>query len=63
MTMLKKWKRMRNIIPQKRYEYMAALRNQALRPLLNGQVKFANPDLPVKIIFLNDIWFTTDQII
>lgn len=54
---------LKRIVATKRYSRMAALRNIAMRPLYTGQVQFQNSALPTQIIFLNDIYFTAEQIL
>jgi Cryptococcal mannosyltransferase 1 len=46
--------------PYFRYQKMAAIRNAAIEPLYS--LKFNNT-LPVKVIFLNDIYFRSDDIL
>jgi hypothetical protein len=54
---------LKRIVARKRYPRMAALRNLAMRPLYEGKVTFKNTNLPTKVLFINDIYFTAEQVI
>ena len=54
---------LKRIVARKRYPRMAALRNLAMRPLYEGKVTFRNAELPTKVLFINDIYFTAEQVV
>ena len=54
---------LKRIIGRKRYLRMAALRNLAMRPLYASSVQFLNPELPTKVVFINDVYFTAEQVL
>jgi hypothetical protein len=42
---------------------MTAQGNLTMRPLYEGKLTFKNTNLPTKVLFINDIYFTAERVI